>query len=722
MFEILSKAPDPGSIYDKWIEGIDKQLINSNPSVESFESVNLEDAHQRDTTLFPLLRYNMSVIDFWLSEVVFRREMKVFEERLTCTAWDLCNGEHLMTGFSGTNDTKNILPLPIAQNDLAELQSTNDEMLEVLLREENQSYETLPANVQVNKILQRLTERKIPVLLDAGALIKLDSKQVAMDWLNLTPQDHYDAAVYFDSNILQTIERNGVVAAYDCSVYRDNLSRCLVYLDDVHTRGTDLKFHSGCRAAVTLCGNITRDKTVQACMRMRQLGKTHSIAFLASFEADMRLRKFHRLSGEDPITNQIVIDFICDNSRQFEKDNLSHWVAAGLNYARKLVGHKLFDDSPQDEKSFDDLYKWCVEQEFVTLADMYGGQQRTSLKGTIETTMDELASDAKMTDETREIVNKLKCGMIDKLETIKAHDMKNAIQSLDEEQEKELEKEPQEREIQRPGKCEPSLPPFNDIERLKTLVLEGAEESRIAAMKSDGGLMSMADSLTHTGLYKWIGSRVNAWDDHLLVTKDFKTVIKSTEKYDEFLRPIWWIARIKSPKTTGKYFIILLSTFECEQLKSTFQKSTMSTLMMYRPPISKSHSNLTEIRALHVTGMTDDDDEDNCKLTVNDEIQIGIYSGMMYFHSEAELKAYCDFLGVILNPEIEEQEHATEEGTVPLKNQKHSNAISECVGRSENKDKLVELAKELIKAHHESLPKDAHATSILLRGNRPNIE
>lgn len=39
-------------------------------------------------------------------------------------------------------------------------------------------------------------------------------------------------------------KRSIAVTEFDCSVYLENLKRCLVYLDDVHTRSTDLKFPS----------------------------------------------------------------------------------------------------------------------------------------------------------------------------------------------------------------------------------------------------------------------------------------------------------------------------------------------------------------------------------------------------------------------------------------------------------------------------------------------
>lgn len=81
-----------------------------------------------------------------------------------CTAWDLCS-EHMnntVSGFSGTNDTKNILPLTIAQNDLPELEETNENVRKTLLRHENQAYKSLEPNVSGKTILKMLKEEGIP--------------------------------------------------------------------------------------------------------------------------------------------------------------------------------------------------------------------------------------------------------------------------------------------------------------------------------------------------------------------------------------------------------------------------------------------------------------------------------------------------------------------------------------------------------------------------------
>lgn len=180
-------------------------------------------------------------------------------------------------------------------------------------------------NVRGIDIIDKLIGNDIPVLLDAGALmVDYKNEQMASEWLKRAPL-RYSAALYFDSNdVLQTIDRNEIVTEFDFSPYRDQLSRCLVYLDDVHTRGTDLKFSQGWKACVTLSDDIERDKTVQDCMRMRQLGSGHSIAFWASHKADCCIKETCNLAANDLITNEHVIAFIRSNSERFKMENTPH--------------------------------------------------------------------------------------------------------------------------------------------------------------------------------------------------------------------------------------------------------------------------------------------------------------------------------------------------------------------------------------------------------------
>ncbi|XP_055313653.1 uncharacterized protein LOC129574965 isoform X2 [Sitodiplosis mosellana] len=720
VFEVLESEQGSSVIYEKWIQSIPSELRDS--SIVSYTGVNLDDTNQRERLLFPLLRFNMHVIDFWLSNVVFQHEAKTFEQKLMCSAWDLCSDQfdHCVTGFSGTNDTQHILPLPIAQNDLKKLENTNEIMREILLKPENRSYEALLPNVSGKKILDKLIEKRIPVLLDSGALmLELTNEQVAVEWLSKA-EPNYEASVYFDSNdILQTIDRKGIKTEFDCSVYRENLKRCLVYLDDAHTRGTDLKFPPEWKACVTLSGDMTRDKTVQSCMRMRQLGKGQSISFWASYEADVRIRETSRLSSKDCVTNEHVIKFICRNSEQFVITNMVHWTASSVNYTKKLIGHKLFENT-NDKESMEKLYELVCDDEFAKLSEMYGDKKESMLTEVAWAKYDKLATKHKRNRPILSVVRDMQTNVDDKLNKL-APNVKQFSNALDEEQEKELEQEIEEqRSVERPPRQLPANPNYNP--KLRDLILNGVTGIIDDNMKSEYTLISVGASLSHTKLPHFCRNIKNAWGSHLFVTKDYQTVIGSPSKAcDEFLRPVWWIAHIKNP--FGKNISVLLSSHECDRLLPIFRKSSKSTLIMYRPRLSKLHSNLVHNKRLQVTKMIK-----NNTIDIQDEVQFEFYSGAMYFQSDDEQNAYCGFLGLIPCPRTPEQDSAFEEGVIEPKGfvkprrRKYSEAISNCVGQCKFEENPVDLAIKIIEANHQVLLKESHVASIFERGVKVPIE
>lgn len=63
------------------------------------------------------------------------------------------------------------------------------------------------------------------------------------------------------------------------------------YLDDHHTRGTDLKLPIYFRVVVTLSVKMLKEKLVQTCMRMRQLGVgKQTVCFVPSPEVYRALK------------------------------------------------------------------------------------------------------------------------------------------------------------------------------------------------------------------------------------------------------------------------------------------------------------------------------------------------------------------------------------------------------------------------------------------------
>ena len=112
-------------------------------------------------------------------------------------------------------------------------------------------------------------EPEIRVLLDVGAqMLDLQNYELAKAWLHITPNP--SAAIYFnEDDELMVYTRDGSAQLLRSSPYAGQVDRCIVYLDDAHTRGTDIKFPSGFRAAVTLGPKVTKDRLVQGMYGLR---------------------------------------------------------------------------------------------------------------------------------------------------------------------------------------------------------------------------------------------------------------------------------------------------------------------------------------------------------------------------------------------------------------------------------------------------------------------
>ena len=104
---------------------------------------------------------------------------------------------------------------------------------------------------------------EISVLLDVGAqMLDLRNHELAEAWLDVNLD--VSAAIYFnEDDELMVRTRDGSAQQLRTSPFAQQLDRCVVYLDDAHTRGTDIKFPSGFRAAVTLGPKVTKDRLVQ---------------------------------------------------------------------------------------------------------------------------------------------------------------------------------------------------------------------------------------------------------------------------------------------------------------------------------------------------------------------------------------------------------------------------------------------------------------------------
>jgi hypothetical protein len=199
----ISKTDDPVRVYDSFIQDTDIP-----ESMRDYENVNEDDGFQIET-LWQHIRYSTTVVDYFLNHFVFPRHAKQFSIKLQTNAFDLpltSSDPKIIgvrtTGFSGTNDNRDLLPSNCPQTDLKSLQHTNAMVVTYLLSERNRAY-----HVACNSSGSRLTEldllrtlkhHKIRTLVDSGAMIlELSNVDVAKAWLEI--DDHAQAALYFNS-------------------------------------------------------------------------------------------------------------------------------------------------------------------------------------------------------------------------------------------------------------------------------------------------------------------------------------------------------------------------------------------------------------------------------------------------------------------------------------------------------------------------------------------
>ena len=264
--DLLIKLDCPEMEYDHWV-ALEQDLPME---LRRLNGVNTDDETQVDELLVPLFSRNKGTVDFYLSQIVFPRAAREFPSKLPTSAWDLVEDKtNLTTGFSGTNDNRYLLPTSITQEDPDFVLGTNALVLRNLLRAENDHYECTEGDngerESVTGFLQRLVKKdpEIRVLLDVGAqMLELQNEQLARHWLSLRPD--VSAAIFLnDSDHLTVVTPDGTLEPFISSPFNRQLDKCVVYLDEAHTRGTDLKLPPGMRAAVMLGPKVTKDRLAQ---------------------------------------------------------------------------------------------------------------------------------------------------------------------------------------------------------------------------------------------------------------------------------------------------------------------------------------------------------------------------------------------------------------------------------------------------------------------------
>lgn len=263
-------SEDAPSEYEKWASASTVPA-----SLQHWNLINLDDETQIQS-LWSCLHRTQVVTNYYMNNFVFPLHARQFTTKLQASAWDIPLGSKAAitssartTGFSGTNDNRYLLPMTIQQEDLPGLLQTNAEVLSYLLQLRNKNYAVLTDNnhqrLSENGMLKELCENGIKILIDAGAyILEMGNREVARMWLSIDAPAQ--AAVYFRSDNRAWVTFSDP-AKIDMPLFAtrlaDNLEDCLVYFDEAHTRGVDLKLPENAHAALTLALKQTKDNTMQ---------------------------------------------------------------------------------------------------------------------------------------------------------------------------------------------------------------------------------------------------------------------------------------------------------------------------------------------------------------------------------------------------------------------------------------------------------------------------
>ncbi|GKT96428.1 hypothetical protein Ct61P_14278 [Colletotrichum tofieldiae] len=394
------------------------------------------------------------------------------------------------------------------------------------------------------------------VILDVGAqVLDLTNVEMARAWLGqYGSDDNTQAVIFFNENDeLVALDRSGKIEELQTSPFADQLERCLVFLDEAHTRGTDLRLPTDYQAAVTLGAHITKDRLVQACMRMRKLGMGQSVVFFISREIEQKicLLRGHPRSASAEITVSDVLCWAITETCNDLHRAVPLWLSQGLRFAKQ---QPLWSELTRQDDGTSRLEcaERFMEDEAQSLEKRYHPRQ---VDRDVSSMIDSI--DARVAAEFRR-----RCHEFGLME------IRNA--SFSEEQERELSPETeQERQVEKPPRVKPAEhrihPGLNDF------ILHGLYPKH--PLKP--AFMTLKDTSAA------VHFDVAEFSSAILVTEDFAKTLNNPfapgSYSDPFQRSVQWILTAQRDDK----IIVVISAYEVQHLLPAIEESRHVTLHLY---------------------------------------------------------------------------------------------------------------------------------------------
>eukprot|EP01062_Namystynia_karyoxenos_P024711 TRINITY_DN19664_c0_g1_i3.p1 TRINITY_DN19664_c0_g1~~TRINITY_DN19664_c0_g1_i3.p1 ORF type:complete len:963 (+),score=233.47 TRINITY_DN19664_c0_g1_i3:93-2891(+) len=330
------------STYARWLELSAHRMMSADKDLlRKLERVDIED-HRCRTALHRCFSRNTECVNFFLHAVVFPKEAVQFPENLICNAWHLSDGGRVR-GFSGTNDNRPVLPSFVEQGEIESLKETNGKLVDLFTDPgKGNTRCELAQSDDPDEVMEHIIASDASVLLDAGACIVGKTNRQVVDYvLNRTTSERFQGALFFsEAGRPAVLDRIG--GCHSVASSPISLRDCFIYLDDTHTRGTDLKLAPTAVAVLTLGKGMSKDKFVQAAMRMRQLGQGQTVRCWCPRDVILLMPKQRREAGR--LDSVAVLEWLLANTARALEDDMVHWASQGLGYHRQMQAHGAVSD------------------------------------------------------------------------------------------------------------------------------------------------------------------------------------------------------------------------------------------------------------------------------------------------------------------------------------------------------------------------------------------
>ncbi|KAH8590942.1 hypothetical protein B0O99DRAFT_690999 [Bisporella sp. PMI_857] len=646
------KSDDPASEYDRWTYSSDTLP----EALHHWSFINGDEQGQVEE-LWHHLRLDRNVLNHYMNNFVFPVHAKQFGVKLQASGWDLPlfsnprAGENIScaktTGFSGTNDNKMMLPLNIRQDDLPSLRQTNAEVLTYILEGRNRQYNLAARqgkHLTEVELLQRIAGMEIRILIDAGAyILEMDNRTLVRTWLDIDPLAK--GAVYFGADNRAWVQYRGGKGAVPllATPFADNLDECLVYIDEAHTRGIDLTLPQKARGALTLALGQTKDHTMQAAMRLRQLGTTQSVVFFAPPEVDQSILDVCRkIRGEvldsSHIDSSHVVCWLLEQTCRANEHLQNLYLAQGTDFCRR-TNAQWENVNFLMESGYRKAYLKVIQHpERQTLEQLYGVMTSTQT-----TSVDDILF-AELRGFTEELSDKRRAA-----NATGSHVHSSVLEEVEQEREVESQVE-QVRYVQKPRHYKALK--FLD---LSAAVLRFAKAGQLAG---EQGYEHVYDAIARTS----IGQKYNVGrtTSRLFVSAEFMRTIKCGKKIlnDNFLRPVEWILWSPSNETA----LIIISE-EAEILIPMIRAARKPKvhLIAYAAPVTKNMLHFNGLSYYVLPPLPDD-----CAIPAWLSIELGIFAGRLYI-SFAECAHLAKYLRLPDNTDTDGSQSNTEHAGLATK-------------------------------------------------------